>query len=239
MSEPDQPEIEGAESPQSKNRLLNQQQHKQAYKLYVGMNMAPRHVAVELNHKFGTKFTSRQITEYVRARGWSAKKKILKREVIDPANHELMKSVKRDLTKQHADFLEASARISAKALVKAETFIDRANSPRDLHSSIGAARLAGDMFRKSVGLGENEGITPRTQINVFNVGFARGEGSPFAANFKAAQSDDASTQTIDGVVTQALQHDDDEEDDDDSDEANDPNAVGQEIASESATEQSS
>ncbi len=162
-------------------RLLNEEQHKFAFRLYVGSQIATRFVTAELNKKFNTSFKSSQIAEYIRARKWTARKRRIAEVVLPVATHELVKAHKQEIVSQHKEFLAKSAEIGTKIMHKAESIIERAIDARTLSSAAAAAKTGIEIYRKTHGLdSESAAAGAARGGHTFQFNFARGPGSPFA-----------------------------------------------------------
>lgn len=175
------PETKVLKSPRHA-KLLTDLQHEFALNCYMKLRMSPKDTAAALNKEFSTSFTAVQITEYARGstRKWSAKRKKLDAGTVAPARGEVVVTPALDVVTQHQPFLEAAARIAVKGMRKAESMIDRAADARSLTSAVNAAKSSIEIYRKTVGLDDD--TSPRGGRSVFNPGFARGPGSPFALN---------------------------------------------------------
>lgn len=148
--------------------------------MYLTELLKPKDIAAELNRQFGLSLQPLQISEYARARGWTKrKKKDAERAVVIAESRKAIAAQSKQIVSQHQDFLDASARVGAKIVKKAEVFVDRATDPKALSSAANAARVGTELYRKAVGLESNE---PTSFVNkgIINVSFATSAESPFS-----------------------------------------------------------
>lgn len=164
----------------SHKRLLNPKQHLEARKLYLSALWKPKDIAGHLNIKYGTTFTSLQISQYAQDRGWTKRrKKDAERAAVLADSSSAIVRQKKQLVAQHKDFLDAAARVGAKVIQKAETFVERAANAKELSAAATAARTGAEIYRKAVGLEGNE--PSLVNHGTINVSFASDPNeSPFA-----------------------------------------------------------
>jgi len=152
----------------------------------------PRVIILELQQKYGVTITNQQMSEYIKTRGWSKQRKKMSQfmtpdessaiaiaaDIKSKAIMDAAADNKLGAAELHQEFLTATARVAAKALKKAEAFVDRSVDAKTLSSAMAAAKTATDVYRKAVGLDHESGATVKT--NVFNIHYMKEEGSPFA-----------------------------------------------------------
>ena len=176
VDSPDDPKPKGKRF----QRLLDTKQHAECRRMYLSAMMRPKDISRCLNEQFGLNLTPLQVSEYARSRGWTKRKKRdTEKAVILAESRKAVAAKSKEIVSQHQDFLDASARVGAKIVKKAEIFVDRAPDAKSLSSAANAARTGVEIYRKAVGLESNE---PTSFVNkgIINVAFATSDESPFA-----------------------------------------------------------
>jgi|ERR1017187_1301579 hypothetical protein len=149
-------------------------------KLYLRQMLPPREVAREINEKFGTAFTPRQISSMLVERGLSKRRKLAKGKAILAANDQLSLGVhQRPELATVRDIVAGHQRLGQKITAKAEHFVDTANSAKTLSSATSAARTGISIVRQACGL-DNPGSPVVSGGPVFNFNFAHSPESPFS-----------------------------------------------------------
>ena len=176
--------MDSPDSPAPRKRrgqpLLDTAQHAAVRKMYLTEHLRPKDIARLMNERFGLKLEPLQISEYASYRGWTKRRKRdAERAIIIAESRKAVAAQAKQLTSQHQDFLDASARVGAKIVQKAELFVERATDAKALSSAANAARTGTELYRKAVGLATDE---PSSFVNkgVINVAFATSAESPFA-----------------------------------------------------------
>jgi hypothetical protein len=149
-------------------------------KLYLRQLLPPREVAREVNRKFGTNFTPRQISSMLVERGLSKRRKLAKGKAILAANDftSLAAVHQRAELTTTRDIVAGHLRLGQKITAKAEHFVDVAASAKSLSSATGSARSGISIIRQALGLDDNTAQNPLRPV--FDIHFARGPGSPFS-----------------------------------------------------------
>lgn len=188
-------------------RLLTDDQHNRAFKLYMKEHRPVGEIAsILMAENEGLVLTSRQISEYVATRSWGKRKKALvtkgetkAAQLITTLATQMAAQKAEQLTK-HKDFLETAVRIGGKVMTKAETIIDNTGNARDLASAANAAAKGIEIYRKAVGLDDSggNGGSPAGVTN-FLFNFARGADSPFS---KQPPAEEEETDVLEAEVVE-------------------------------------
>lgn len=169
-------------------RILDDAQHKRYHDLYMKECRKPMDcVPIMMNEFPGLVVTPKQLGDYASERHWAKRRKALigkaerrASQIVRVMADNLAKQ-KLAASEQHKAFLERSASIGAKALVKAESMIENVGSARDLASAVNAAAKSAEIYRKAMGLdGEKGASLASTSGHTFVFNFATAPGSPFA-----------------------------------------------------------
>jgi hypothetical protein len=174
--------------------LLDRKQTNEVRKMYLSAFMKPKEIAGVMNKTHGLKLTALQVSEFVRARGWTKKRKSDEERIVVLAeNKKEIISRSEQIVAQHKDFIDATSRIASKVVMKSEQFVDTARDAKSLTAAANALRTGAELYRKTVGLDSSE---PSSFVNrgVINVNFATSDESPFS---KAKQAMAAAQPTID------------------------------------------
>ncbi len=167
-------------------------------KLYLRQLLPPREVTREVNEKFGTTFTPRQISAMLVERGLSKRRKLAKGRAILAAIDQgsVVAHQKAELATTR-DIAAGHLRLGQKITAKAEHFVDTSNSAKTLSSASGAARTGISIVRQVLGL-DLPGA-PTANRPTFNFNFAHSPESPFspenAAYWAARDAEKVATKT--------------------------------------------
>lgn len=150
-------------------------------KLYLRQLLPPREVARELNAKFQTTFTTRQISTMLVERGLSKRRKLAKGKAILAANDftSLAAVQQRAELATTKDLVAGHLRLGRSITHKAQLFVESASSAKTLSSASSAARTGISIVRQACGLdspGSSSGVPHAT----FNFNFAHSDASPFS-----------------------------------------------------------
>lgn len=171
----------------SRQGIFTPEHLKLIQKLYLRQHLPPREVTREVNEKFGTTFTPRQISCMLVERGLSKRRKLGLGKAILAANDQISLGVQNHPTLAIAkDIVAGHQRIGQKITAKAEQFVDSASSAKTLSSAASAAKVGISIIRQVLGL-DSPGATLMQQNNCLRHYDPHGPDSPFSPEGRERQ----------------------------------------------------